>query len=81
MCGQNRGGKHNVLAGVIRPYDKGCASGVQEACSGATDDRAEQARRDNHVEAGSGADTPTKSVPAHMQLQRSADGSVRPRPL
>ena len=65
MHGQNLGGQQNVLAEVIRLYDKACASGTQEACSGARDYRAEQARRGIHAEAGSGADTMTKSVPGH----------------
>jgi TPR repeat protein len=65
MRGQSLGGMQNVLPEMIRLYDKGCASGSQEACSGAKDYRAEQARRGIQAEAGSGADATIKPIPAH----------------
>jgi len=64
MHEQSLGGKQNVLPDVIRIYDKGCASGNQEACAGAKNYRAEQAKRGIQAE-GSGADATPKPVPAH----------------
>lgn len=60
MHAQNLGGQHNVLDQVLPLYEKGCAGGNQDACTGAKNYRAEQARRAGQLEAGSGSEATPK---------------------